>query len=68
MHMEHITRALLAKRLEDEDGTELAKMLADEWGAARTIATIAALMETAAYLDSLSTACRVAIDRLRSVR
>ena len=66
-HTEHLTRALFATRLEDDDGAALARMLAEDWGAAQTKRTVEALEEAAAYLGGLVRACRVAIERLEAV-
>lgn len=56
---------LLAERLADHDGDELAAMLHSDWGEARSLGIIAMLEHKARRLSFLVGCCRLAADRLR---
>jgi hypothetical protein len=62
---EHLERAMLAERLADEDGEQLAAILNADWGERETAAVVEALQRTARRLSFLVGCCRLAASRLQ---
>ena len=64
--LEHLNRAQLAERFEDEDGPELAQYLIAEMDEERIEGTVGALAGTHARLTNLAAGCLHLANLLRS--